>query len=207
MRTPLPLAKRETTPADVTCEITGGRALEAERRDVRINAALSRAQTSGDPRLGERLIANLIDNACKWSPEGAPVRLSAAAADGVVTLQVVDQGPGIPRSERDAVFEPFQRRGDTAAVEGTGLGLAVARGFTRVMGGTLEIDESSRRSLEITRTLREGRRDGSLLAVLDRTKEPGAGGDPLYLDMVNAIVELGAEDATSPRPRIIAGRR
>jgi two-component system sensor histidine kinase KdpD len=109
---------------------------------VEVDVPETLPEVAVDPTLLERVVANLVDNACKWSPPGAPVRLSAAASGGFVTLQVVDQGPGIPRSERDAVFEPFQRRGDTAAVEGTGLGLAVARGFTRIMGGTLEIDDS-----------------------------------------------------------------
>jgi two-component system sensor histidine kinase KdpD len=110
--------------------------------EVQVDVPETLPEVDVDPTLLERVVANLVDNACKWSPDGAPVRLSAAASEGFVTLQVVDQGPGIPRSEREAVFEPFQRRGDTAAVEGTGLGLAVARGFTRVMGGTLEIDDT-----------------------------------------------------------------
>jgi two-component system, OmpR family, sensor histidine kinase KdpD len=57
-------------------------------------------------------------------------------------LRVVDQGPGIDPSELDAVFEPFQRLGDTAATEGIGLGLAVARGFADLMGGTLEVEDT-----------------------------------------------------------------
>ena len=55
---------------------------------------------------------------------------------------MVDRGPGIPAEDRERVFEPFQRLGDRAGVDGVGLGLAVARGFVEAMGGTLTPDET-----------------------------------------------------------------
>jgi two-component system sensor histidine kinase KdpD len=69
-----------------------------------------------------------------------------------VLIRVVDRGPGIPVVERDRIFQPFQRlgdspsqgaaRGDTSRVAGVGLGLAVARGFTRAMGGDVIVEDT-----------------------------------------------------------------
>ena len=85
---------------------------------------------------------NVVDNAVKWSPADRPVRISAASSGDAVVMRVVDQGPGIDPDEIDAVFEPFQRLGDTSANEGLGLGLAVARGFADLMGGSLELEDT-----------------------------------------------------------------
>jgi two-component system sensor histidine kinase KdpD len=61
-----------------------------------------------------------------------------------VDLRVIDQGPGIPMSERDRVFQPFQRLGDRGRVtpNGVGLGLAVARGFVEAMGGEILVEDT-----------------------------------------------------------------
>jgi len=94
-----------------------------------------------DPALLERAIANLVENALRHAPPGTTVRVTADRDDGVVELRIVDRGPGIPESERERVFRPFQRLGD-ARPGGAGLGLAIARGFVEAMGGTLTIDDT-----------------------------------------------------------------
>ena len=96
----------------------------------------------GDAALLERVIANLVENALKWSPAEIPVRVEAGAVQDRVDLRIVDHGPGIPRSERDRVFQPFQRLGDLDRGTGVGLGLAVARGFVAAMGGELELEDT-----------------------------------------------------------------
>ena len=95
-----------------------------------------------DPVLLERAIANIVDNALRFAPPGAPVRVEAGSFGGRVDLRVVDTGPGIPIDVRDEVFRPFQRLGDTSAGTGVGLGLAVARGFVRAMDGELTVDDT-----------------------------------------------------------------
>ena len=80
----------------------------------------------------ERALANLLDNALKFSPPSSPVRVRVEARERELLLHVEDSGPGVPPSAREAVFEAFAR-GD-GAVRGAGLGLAIARGFAEVNG-------------------------------------------------------------------------
>ncbi|HWD71553.1 MAG TPA: ATP-binding protein [Actinomycetota bacterium] len=97
-----------------------------------------------DPALLERAVANVVDNALSWSPSGRQVRVEAGEVGDRVDLRVIDQGPGIPMSERDRVFQPFQRLGDRGRVtpNGVGLGLAVARGFVEAMGGEILVEDT-----------------------------------------------------------------
>jgi two-component system sensor histidine kinase KdpD len=99
-------------------------------------------EVRADPAILERVIANLASNALRYSPPGCPPRLSASALGDRVELRVVDRGPGIPASRWDRIFVPFQRLGDTDNTTGTGLGLALSRGLTEAMGGTLEPEET-----------------------------------------------------------------
>jgi two-component system, OmpR family, sensor histidine kinase KdpD len=107
---------------------------------VDIPEALPEVQV--DPAILERVVVNLTENALRYSPATAPPLLSASALGDRVELRVVDRGPGIPEQERDRMFVPFQRLGDTDNTTGVGLGLALARGFTEAMGGTLTAEET-----------------------------------------------------------------
>lgn len=111
-------------------------------RDVVVDVPDDLPRIHADPALLERAVANVIDNALAWSPDDQPVRVQAGAAGGEVHVRVVDRGAGIPRDQRERVFQPFQRLGDRSSGAGVGLGLAVARGFVEAMGGTLEIDDT-----------------------------------------------------------------
>jgi two-component system sensor histidine kinase KdpD len=97
-----------------------------------------------DPGLLERALGNVIGNALAWSPEGVAVRVEAAEFGDRVHLRVVDQGPGIPLDQREAVFLPFQRLGDGAGgtPNGVGLGLAVARGFASAIGAEVGLEDT-----------------------------------------------------------------
>jgi two-component system sensor histidine kinase KdpD len=88
------------------------------------------------------VIVNLTGNALRYSPPGKPPLLAASALGDRVELRVVDRGPGIPADDLDRVFVPFQRLGDTDNTTGVGLGLALSRGLTEVMGGTLDPEET-----------------------------------------------------------------
>jgi two-component system, OmpR family, sensor histidine kinase KdpD len=89
-----------------------------------------------DPGLLERVLANVLANAVRYSPAGRPPSLTARADSTGVTVEVVDHGPGIPASAKLTVFEAFQRLDDRSS-GGVGLGLAVAKGFVEAMGGSI----------------------------------------------------------------------
>ncbi|MGU3359647.1 ATP-binding protein [Methylobacterium sp. M6A4_1b] len=106
-----------------------------------------------DPVLFEQVLVNLLDNAAKYAPAGSAVTVSAQRVSGQagglsnVRLQVLDEGEGLPESERERVFDKFYRarKGDSVRA-GTGLGLAIARGFVEAMGGTLTAGNREDRS-------------------------------------------------------------
>ncbi len=91
-----------------------------------------------DAGLLERALANLLSNALRFSPPGRPPMLRARLGPSGMVISVIDHGPGVVVSQRETMFAPFQRLGDHDAATGIGLGLAVARGFIEVMGGTLD---------------------------------------------------------------------
>ncbi|WP_406480488.1 ATP-binding protein [Streptomyces platensis] len=107
-----------------------------------------------DPGLLERSVANLVENAVKYSPDGAAVLVSASALGERVELRIADRGPGVPDSAKDRIFEPFQRYGDAPRGAGVGLGLAVARGFAEAMGGTLAAEDTPGGGMTMVLTLR-----------------------------------------------------
>jgi two-component system sensor histidine kinase KdpD len=102
-----------------------------------------------DPGLLERVVANLVANAAKASPPGQPILLHGRARGGHVELRVIDRGPGIPVDDRERIFTPFQRLDDHATA-GLGLGLAIAKGFTEAMDGTLSASDSPEGGLTMT---------------------------------------------------------
>ncbi|MFE1855656.1 DUF4118 domain-containing protein [Streptomyces sp. NPDC059489] len=109
-----------------------------------------------DKGLLERVVANLVENAVKYSPQDQPVLVSASALGDRVELRVVDRGPGVPDEGKERIFEPFQRYGDAPRGAGVGLGLAVARGFTEAVGGTLNAEDTPGGGLTMVVTLRVG---------------------------------------------------
>jgi two-component system sensor histidine kinase KdpD len=87
-----------------------------------------------------RILVNLLENAHRHAGAGAHVRIAVAEGSETVVIRVADDGPGIPVSELEAVFQPFWRRGSGGV---TGLGLAIARGFAGANGGTLRAEAAA----------------------------------------------------------------
>jgi len=87
------------------------------------------------------VLVNIIDNALRYAPGGL-VRVNAGRVGDRVLINIVDEGPGIPRGAEEQLFAPFQRLGDQDNTTGVGLGLSVANGFVAAMGGTIAANDT-----------------------------------------------------------------
>jgi two-component system sensor histidine kinase KdpD len=110
-----------------------------------------------DPVLLEQILVNLLDNAAKYTPAGSMVILQARRRDGGIGIELRDEGPGIPEVELEHIFTKFHRLGaGDRRRPGTGLGLAVCRGFVEALGGTITAaNRSDRAGALFTITFRE----------------------------------------------------
>ena len=138
-----------------------------------------------DAALLERVLANLIGNAVRYSPPGRPPTVGVSEHGERVEVRVVDHGPGIPAELHEQVFLPFQRLGDTDNTTGLGLGLALARGLAEAMGGTLSPESTPGGGLTMTIALpvAPGRDTGG-----DTSGGPAPGGDradPVLLEQID----------------------
>jgi signal transduction histidine kinase/HAMP domain-containing protein len=98
----------------------------------------------GEPVLLRQVLIGLLTNACKNTRAPGTVRLRGSrGGDGVVTIEVSDNGRGIPAEEQDRVFERFYRGSGALESEGFGLGLAIAKRMVDVMGGEIGLDSES----------------------------------------------------------------
>jgi signal transduction histidine kinase len=109
--------------------------------EVSIRAVVRRPlpNVRGDRMRLRQVLANLIDNAVKWSSNGESVEVDVSATNGRVVIGVRDRGPGIPRDEHGMIFEKFGRATSGTGRSGTGLGLFIARSIAEAHGGTVEV--------------------------------------------------------------------
>ena len=104
-------------------------------------------EVQADPVLVERILVNVLRNAVRHSPAGQPPVVAVSEHAGSVETRVIDRGPGIPVTQWDTVFLPFQRLGDRNNDTGVGLGLALSRGLAEAMGGSLTPEATPGRGL------------------------------------------------------------
>jgi signal transduction histidine kinase len=99
-----------------------------------------------DPPRVEAILRNLLENAAKYSPPDAPIRLDAERLDGHLLVRVANDGPGIPPEHREKVFDRFYRvdTGLTRQASGAGLGLAICKGFVEAHGGKIWVEPTER---------------------------------------------------------------
>ncbi|NUP24709.1 MAG: sensor histidine kinase KdpD [Streptomyces sp.] len=135
-----------------------------------------------DPGLLERSVANLVENAVKYSRDDSTVLVAASAIADRVEVRVVDRGPGVPDEAKERIFAPFQRYGDAPRGAGVGLGLAVARGFAEAMGGTLNAEDTPGGGLTMVLTLRAAAAaaPAGVAAAVVRGGEPPGPGEPSH---------------------------
>ena len=126
-------------PALWTLDDLVGRSLEMVGREsdrVTVSLPPQTLVVQVDAAQIERVLANVIENAIKFSPPGAQVELAAEHREREVVVRVSDSGPGIPPGDLERIFEPFSR----GRSGGSGLGLAIVRGFTEVNGGRVWVE-------------------------------------------------------------------
>lgn len=93
-----------------------------------------------DDKLLWHLLNNLLSNAVKYSPEGGGIWLTITFTSETISLQVKDQGIGIPAEAQTTLFEPFQRASNVGKIPGSGLGLAIVKQCVTLQGGTIAVD-------------------------------------------------------------------
>ena len=114
---------------------------EARRREIDFSLSGAEAApvivSDGDRVL--QVITNLLANAFRWTPDGGQIELRLGTANGAVSVDVVDSGPGVPASQRKRIFEAFVSQD----AEGTGLGLPIARELAVALGGGIELGSNA----------------------------------------------------------------
>ena len=127
-------------PADVRLDLLTADAVERTRRNrpnVEFETDLHESLVHGPPSSIERAVANLLDNAAKWSPPGAAVEV--AVHDGEVAVR--DHGPGIAEEDLPYVFDRFYRSRDARGMPGSGLGLAIVKQVAEAHGGSVVAEQ------------------------------------------------------------------
>ena len=132
----------------------------AQAKGIRLEAVpgVRGLRALADRRALEQVLGNLLDNAIKYCPSGATIRLSAEPQGDHVRLSVSDSGPGIPAQHLPRIFERFYRvdAGRSRELGGTGLGLAIVKHLVEAMGGTVSVESQPGRGSTFSFTLPKG---------------------------------------------------
>ena len=121
--------------------------------DGRMHATLEPALISGDPLLAERLVANLVDNALRYTTPGGDIWIDTGSADGISQLTVANSGPVIGEADAARIFQPFQRLNDRTSHDGFGLGLAIVASIAAILGGSAAAHPRADGGLSVTVTI------------------------------------------------------
>ncbi|MGO9887103.1 MAG: ATP-binding protein [Solirubrobacteraceae bacterium] len=154
-------ARERIDLAAIAGEALAARETEAAARDVHIDVSLEPASISGDRRLIERLVSNLVDNTLRYNLPGGSARVAVRVLAGEVELRVANTGPVVPAQEVERLLQPFQRlAGDRVGHgEGLGLGLSIVAAIARAHQAALDVKPGAEGGLEISvrfARLREG---------------------------------------------------
>jgi two-component system sensor histidine kinase KdpD len=137
-------------------------AAEIGQDEVHVRAEVGELpRVRGDRERLRQVLQNLVDNAVKYSPAHGDVQVSARQDNGVVRIDVIDAGPGIPAEDQRLIFEKFGRSNAGGAKPGTGLGLFIARSIAEAHGGTLVVESEPQRGSCFTLELPTGGLSGS----------------------------------------------
>ena len=131
--------RRPVDLSAITSGVVQSAQAEADRLDVRLETDIRLATTSGDPRLVERLVANLVHNALRHNQPGGWARVGTGTRGPQAVLSVVNSGPPVEAGDVGRLFQPFQRLDDARSRqnEGHGLGLAIVKAVAVAHGATV----------------------------------------------------------------------
>ena len=124
--------------------VTGAELAEADGHRFIEDVEAAPLSAHADREKLRQVLEQLVSNAVKYSPPGGAVTVSARRRDDLVEVAVTDEGMGIPSSERERIFSKFYKAGG-APGRGTGLGLFIARGLVREMGGRIWVESEEGR--------------------------------------------------------------
>jgi signal transduction histidine kinase len=138
------LAPEQKIPVDLSSllhEVSDFFAPLAEEAEVTLELQVgSGVEIPGDPAWLHELFANLLDNAIKYTPAGGRVQVRLSSEEGILSVEVADDGVGIEASDLPSIFQPFHRVGNRSEAPGVGLGLPIAREIARAHGGELQVE-------------------------------------------------------------------
>jgi two-component system sensor histidine kinase KdpD len=117
---------------------------------VELDLAADLPSVAGDYALVDQVVSNLLENAARHAPAHTTVRVRARAGDGVVVIEVADEGGGVPKEVREVIFEPFRSGGRAGS---TGVGLAICKAVVDAHGGTIAVGDGPTGGATFTITL------------------------------------------------------
>jgi two-component system phosphate regulon sensor histidine kinase PhoR len=138
----VPLARKELAPADLLSMAVERMKPRAERQGVTLTLDVppDLPSVSADRNLLERAVVNLIDNAIKFTPRGGTIDVAARSVNGLLNVEVRDDGEGIDPADLPRIFERFYKADRARRAGGTGLGLAIVKHTIEAHGGSVGVD-------------------------------------------------------------------
>ena len=149
---------RERADMSELVDVVTDETTEVAGKELRIEKDIDRGITADiDVGLMSRLVQNLVENACKYTPEGGSVRVSLKASGGTLTLTVADTGIGIAKGDLNHIWERFWQADSSRGVDrGSGLGLSMVRQIAETHGGKMSVESEPGRGSAFTFTMNCG---------------------------------------------------
>ncbi len=138
------LVLEETDVRELVAEVVRLSAPSADKKQIALGLLTpdSPLRARVDRRALTRMLTNVLGNALKFTPEGGRVMISAAPREGMLVIETLDTGPGIPEADREKLGQPYERGSGGALAEGTGLGLSLVRAMAALHGGRLSFHDA-----------------------------------------------------------------
>lgn len=132
----------EVNPVQVCAELIEEAQANTSCHEIVFSSETTMPVTQIDATLFQRIVVNLLSNGIKYSPKGGKIECNLQVHSSHLTLQVADQGIGIPASEQSKLFQSFYRAQNASAIPGTGLGLAIVKRCVDLLGGQIAIQSA-----------------------------------------------------------------